>query len=269
MTAISLSNLLTAFGITFAAGLATVLGSALVFFSKTPSPRVLAFGLAFAGGAMVYVSLTEIFGKSRDAFVQAAGEQLGFTYTTFAFLAGVILVMLIDRLIPNPHETLDPHDKNFKPKNRQHIARIGTMAALAITTHNFPEGLATFFATLENPSVGLPLALAIAIHNIPEGISIAAPVYFATQNKQFTVLMCLLSGLAEPFGAILGYVALRPFLSPMVFGSVFGVIAGVMVFLALDELLPAAKRYAEGHETVHGLVTGMAIMALSLVLFNW
>ena len=116
MTAISLSNLLTAFGITFAAGLATVLGSALVFFSKTPSPRVLAFGLAFAGGAMVYVSLTEIFGKSRDAFVQAAGEQLGFTYTTFAFLAGVILVMLIDRLIPNPHETLDPHDKNFKPK---------------------------------------------------------------------------------------------------------------------------------------------------------
>lgn len=269
MTAISLSNLLTAFGITFAAGLATVLGSALVFFSKTPSPRVLAFGLAFAGGAMVYVSLTEIFGKSRDAFVQAAGEQLGFTYTTFAFLAGVILVMLIDRLIPNPHETLDPHDKNFKPKNRQHIARIGTMAALAITAHNFPEGLATFFATLENPSVGLPLALAIAIHNIPEGISIAAPVYFATQNKPFTVLMCLLSGLAEPFGAILGYVALRPFLSPMVFGSVFGVIAGVMVFLALDELLPAAKRYAEGHETVYGLVTGMAIMALSLVLFNW
>ncbi|WP_230472170.1 ZIP family metal transporter, partial [Kingella kingae] len=152
---------------------------------------------------------------------------------------------------------------------RRLIARIGTMAALAITAHNFPEGLATFFATLENPSVGLPLALAIAIHNIPEGISIAAPVYFATQNKKFTVLMCLLSGLAEPFGAILGYVALRPFLSPMVFGSVFGVIAGVMVFLALDELLPAAKRYAEGHETVYGLVTGMAIMALSLVLFNW
>ena len=143
------------------------------------------------------------------------------------------------------------------------------MAALAITAHNFPEGLATFFATLENPSVGLPLALAIAIHNIPEGISIAAPVYFATQNKPFTVLMCLLSGLAEPFGAILGYVALRPFLSPMVFGSVFGVIAGVMVFLALDELLPAAKRYAEGHETVYGLVTGMAIMALSLVPVYW
>lgn len=266
---ISFSQLLIAFGITLAAGLATVLGSLLIFLNKTPSPRILAFGLAFAGGAMVFVSLTEILEKSRDAFVQAAGESLGFAYAIFSFLAGVIMVMMIDLLIPNPHETLDANDPEFNRKNRNNVARLGIMAALAITAHNFPEGLATFFATLENPTVGLPLALAIAIHNIPEGISIAAPVYFATRKKGFTVLMCLLSGLAEPLGALLGYVALRPFLSHTVFGIVFGLIAGVMVFLSLDELLPAAKRYAKGHETVYGLVSGMAVMALSLVLFNW
>ena len=213
----SMSNLAVAFSITLAAGLFTVLGSGLVMFSKTPNPRVLSFGLAFAGGAMVYVSLTEIFSKSSEAFAEI-------------------------------------YDKDH---------------AFAITAHNFPEGLATFFATLENPGVGMPLALAIAIHNIPEGISIAAPVYFATRSRKKTVWACLLSGLAEPLGAALGYLILQPFLSPAVFGSVFGVIAGVMVFLALDELLPAAKRYSDGHETVYGLTTGMAVIAVSLVLFHF
>lgn len=263
-----LENILIAFGITLAAGLATVVGSFLVFFSKAPSPRTLSFGLAFAGGAMVYVSLTEIFGKANAAFSETYGESLGLAYATVAFLAGLAAIGLIDRLVPNPHETLDADDPSFQKKNRDYIARVGLMSAFAITAHNFPEGLATFFATLESPTVGLPLALAIAIHNIPEGISIAAPVYFATRNKGLTVVACLISGLAEPVGAALGYVALQPYLSPPVFGTVFGLIAGVMVFLALDELLPAAKRYSVGHETVYGLTTGMAIIAISLVLFN-
>lgn len=262
-------NVLVAFGITVAAGLATVLGSVLVFFSKTPNPRILAFGLAFAGGAMVYVSLTEIFTKSSEAFAEVSGEKMGMAYATLAFLGGLLLTVLIDYLVPNPHETLDPHDPMFQEKNRHAVARVGILAALAITAHNFPEGLATFFATLDSPTVGLPLALAIAIHNIPEGISIAAPVYFATRKKGLTILACLASGLAEPLGALLGYAVLQPFLSLTVFGAVFGVIAGVMVFLALDELLPAAKRYATGHETVYGLCIGMSVMALSLVLFNF
>ena len=261
-------NLAIALAITFAAGLATVLGSLLVFFAKTPNPRILSFGLAFAGGAMVYVSLTEILGKSVETFTAAYGHSHGFAYATFAFLAGLLAVAAIDRLVPNPHETLDPHDPAFHNRSRHHIGRIGLMAMLAITAHNLPEGLATFFATLENPAVGLPLALAIAIHNIPEGISIAAPVYFATRNRKLTVLLCLVSGLAEPAGAVLGYVLLKPFLAPWIFGIVFGLIAGVMVFLALDELLPAAKRHAGGHETVYGLTSGMAVIALSLVLFN-
>ncbi|OOS23291.1 zinc transporter ZupT [Moraxella porci DSM 25326] len=261
-----IDHVLMAFGITLAAGLATVLGSALVFFQKTPSPRVLAFGLAFAAGAMVFVSLTEIFGKSVDSFSEVSSA--GFSWATAAFLTGLLAILALDRLIPNPHETLDVNDPRFLDKNQSYLRRIGLMSAFAITAHNFPEGLATFFATLESPTLGAPLAFAIAVHNIPEGISIAAPIYFATQNKRLTVLACLISGLAEPLGAVMGYFILKPFLSPEIFGWVFGIIAGAMVFLAMDELLPAAKRYSDGHETVYGLVGGMGVIAISLALFN-
>ena len=200
----SMSNLAVAFSITLAAGLFTVLGSGLVMFSKTPNPRVLSFGLAFAGGAMVYVSLTEIFSKSSEVFAEIYDKDHAFAAATMAFLAGMGGIALIDRLVPNPHETLDAQDPSFQESKRRHIARVGMMAAFAITAHNFPEGLATFFATLENPAVGMPLALAIAIHNIPEGISIAAPVYFATRSRKKTVWACLLSGLARAFGGGFG-----------------------------------------------------------------
>lgn len=263
------SNILLALAVTTGAGLATGLGGLLVFATRKPNARMLAFGLAFAGGAMVYVSLSDILNKSIDAFALQFGDARGFSYGTFAFLAGVMLIVVIDRLIPNPHERLETDDPFYRQHNRDHIRRVGLLTAAAITAHNFPEGLATFFATLADPSVGMPLAFAIAIHNIPEGIAIAVPVYYATNKKSSAIFACLLSGLAEPVGAIIGYALLGPFLSPALYGAIFGIIAGVMVFLALDELLPAAKRYAKGHETVYGLVAGMGALAISLVLFNW
>lgn len=269
MLQISTENFWIALAVTLAAGLATALGSLLVLFSARPNPRLLAFGLAFAGGAMVYVSLSEILNKSIDAFTQAYDPRLGFTYGTLAFLLGVVAIVAIDHLIPNPHESLDARDPEFRENTTSYIRRVGMLTAVAITAHNFPEGLATFFATLESPSVGMPLAFAIAIHNIPEGIAIAVPVYFATRNKLYAFSASLLSGLAEPVGAVIGYFLLSGSLSHATFGWVFGLIAGVMVFLALDELLPAAKRYAKGHETVYGLVAGMVTLALSLVLFKW
>ncbi len=269
MTDIPTQNFLIALAVTTAAGLATGFGGLLVFASKSPNARVLAFGLAFAGGAMVYVSLGEILGKSIASFTLHYGERLGFTWGTLSFLAGVLVIVTIDRLVPNPHQRLEVDDPYFREHNRDYVKRVGMLTAIAITAHNFPEGLATFFATLENPGVGMPLAFAIAIHNIPEGIAIAVPVYFATSNKAYAFGACLVSGLAEPIGALIGFLLLRPFLNDAVFGAVFGLIAGVMVFLALDELLPAAKRYAKGHETVYGLVTGMGALAISLVLFKW
>jgi zinc transporter, ZIP family len=256
---------LIAFSVTLAAGLATALGSIIVFRTSIGNPRVLAAGLAFAAGAMIFVSLVEIFGKSQKAFGELYGEKGGMTAAILAFFAGVLLVIALDKLVPNPHRGLDtPHEDVDAAK----IGRVAMMAAIAITAHNFPEGLATFFATLDSPAVGAPLALAIAIHNIPEGVSIAVPVYYATGSKTKATLAAAASGLAEPVGALIGYLVLQPFMSPMVYGAVFGLVAGVMVFLSLDELLPQAKRYAKGHETVYGMVSGMALVAISLVLFK-
>jgi ZIP family zinc transporter len=257
------TNVLVALGICAAAALSTVIGSLFVIFSKEPSPRLLAFGLAFAGGAMVYVSLVEIFWKAEQGFAALHDPKTAYAYATLAFFAGALLLILIDRSIPNPHGAISSANGD-----QGHIKRVGLLAAFAITAHNLPEGLATFLATLENPVVGIPLAAAIAIHNIPEGVSIAIPVYYATNSKQKALLATCLSALAEPVGAIIGYLILAPFLSPMVFAVVFGMIAGAMVFLALDELLPTAKRYAQGHETVYGIVTGMAALAASLILFK-
>ena len=258
------TNVLIALGICTTAALATTLGALSVFSAKDNNARLLSFGLAFAGGAMVYISLVEIFVKSLWSFSEVFDDKTAYSYATLSFFGGVALLVLIDRLVPNPHNALTtPKDPDAKA-----LSRLGLLAALAITAHNFPEGMATFFATLEDPTVGAPLAFAIAVHNIPEGVSIAIPVYFATKDKKITFLACLFSGMAEPIGALIGYLLLSQFLTPITFGAVFGVIAGAMVFLAMDELLPMAKRYASGHDAVYGMVLGMAVIALSLVLFR-
>lgn len=258
------TNLVFAFGICGAAALATVLGSLFVAFSREPNPRLLAFGLAFAGGAMVYVSMIEIVAKSQASFSELYDPRTAYIYTTLAFFAGIAALTLLDNIIPKPHDMI------LSEKNEiVRIKRVSLFATLAITAHNFPEGLATFLATLDNPVVGTSLAAAIAIHNIPEGISIAIPVYYATGSRKKAVLATGLSALAEPAGAIIGYVILAPFLGPLIFAIVFGMIAGAMVFLALDELLPTAKRYAKGHETVYGIIGGMGVLATSLILFKF
>lgn len=258
-------EVLTALSVTLLAGLATVIGGFLVLFHKQPSYRTLAFGLAFSAGAMVYVSLTEILNKSVDSFSEVMMQQHAFSYGTVAFLLGMVAVIVLDRCVPNPHVIVE----NNQDIDQRRLNRIGLLTLFAITAHNLPEGLATFFATLESPTLGAPLAVAISIHNIPEGIAIALPVYMATKSKKLALLATFISGLAEPLGAILGYAILAPIMSPWVYGWVFGIIGGVMVFLALDELLPAAKEYGEGHETVYGLVAGMGVLALSLVLLNY
>jgi zinc transporter, ZIP family len=257
---------LIAFAVCIAAAASTVLGSVFVLRADRSNPRLLAFGLAFAAGAMVYVSLVEIFAKSVSSFSESMGEKEAYSQATLWFFAGVALLALIDRLIPNPHHGISTDDP--KEVGDTNIGRVGLLAAAAITAHNFPEGLATFFATLENPVVGTTLAIAIAIHNIPEGVSIAIPVYYATGSKAKAVGATAISALAEPVGALLGYLLLAPYLDNGVFGALFGMIAGVMVFLALDELMPEAKRYARGHETTYGMIAGMAGIAFSLVLFK-
>ena len=151
---------------------------------------------------------------------------------------------------------------------------MGLFTALAIAIHNFPEGLATFLAALDDPSVGVAIAIAIALHNIPEGISVSVPIFYATGDRRRAFLYSALSGLAEPAGAVIAYAGLRLFLSdsggipPQLMGVLFGGVAGIMVYISLDELLPASRAYSKGHDSLLGLVAGMVMMALSLLLMK-
>ncbi len=265
------NSILFAFGLTLFAGLSTGVGSALAFFAKKTNTSFLSVALGFSAGVMIYVSFVEIFVKARSELSSELGETEGYWYTTAAFFGGILFIALIDKLIPsveNPHEIKKVEDMSpEKASNNQKLMRMGMFTALAIAIHNFPEGLATFTAALTEPTLGVAIAVAIAIHNIPEGIAVSIPVYYATGSRKKAFWLSLSSGLAEPVGAIVGYLILMPFLSPIVFGILFAGVAGIMVFISLDELLPAAEEFGKHHLSIYGLIAGMAVMAISLLLF--
>jgi ZIP family zinc transporter len=263
-------NILFAFGLTVFAGLATGVGSIMSLFSKKFNPKFLAGSLGFSAGVMIYVSLVEIFAKAKDSLIAVHGLKAGNIYTVIAFFAGIALIALIDKLIPsfeNPHEIKNIEEKNLNPENNKKLLRMGLFSALAIAIHNFPEGLATFMAALTDPTLGISIAVAIAIHNIPEGIAVSVPIYYATKNRKKAFWLSFLSGLAEPVGAILGYFILRSFFNDSIFGLIFAGVAGIMIYISLDELLPTAEEYGEHHIAIGGLIGGMAVMAVSLLLF--
>ena len=265
-------QLLFAFGLTLFAGLATGIGSAIAFFAKRSNTCFLSASLGFSAGVMIYVSLIEIFVKARDALTTSWGLQLGYLATTLAFFAGILVIALIDRWVPsaeNPHEARSVEDMSSAniQRQRKNLKRMGLFSALAIAIHNFPEGLATFVSALQDPTIGISIAVAIAIHNIPEGIAVSVPIYYATGSKRKAFGLSFLSGLSEPVGALLGYLLLMPFMSETVFGILFAMVAGIMVFISLDELLPTAEAYGEHHTATYGVISGMAVMATSLVLF--
>ncbi|MBM7571641.1 zinc transporter ZupT [Aquibacillus albus] len=265
-------NLLLAFSLTLMAGLATGIGSVLAFFTSTTNTKFLSLSLGFSAGVMIYVSMIEIFVKAQDALVSAMGDEIGNWLTVAGFFAGMLLIALIDKFIPkqgNPHELkkVEEMNKNNKVVQDPNLLKMGTFTALAIAIHNFPEGIATFTSAIQDPTLGIAIAVAIAIHNIPEGIAVSVPVYFATGDKKKAFKLSFLSGLSEPVGAVLAYFVLMPFLNDVMFGVIFAGVAGIMVFISLDELLPAAKKYEEAHTSIYGLIAGMAVMALSLLLF--
>lgn len=262
-------NLLLAFGLTLMAGLATGIGSILAFFTSTTNKKFLSLSLGFSAGVMIYVSMVEIFVKAQDSLVNAKGEVLGNWLTVIGFFGGMLLIAFIDKFIPkagNPHEPKKVEDMSKKPPNVD-LLKMGKFTAIAIAIHNFPEGIATFTSALQDPALGIAIATAIAIHNIPEGIAVSVPVYFATGDKKKAFKLSFLSGLSEPVGAIVAYLILMPYLNDVMFGLIFAGVAGIMVFISLDELLPAAKQYDEAHLSIYGLIAGMAVMAISLLLF--
>ncbi|MFC3927224.1 zinc transporter ZupT [Streptococcus caprae] len=260
-------NLLPAFILTAIAGLSTGIGSLIAFVAKSTNKQFLSVSLGFSAGVMIYVSMIEIFPQAQDKLTTALGERAGAWATVLGFFGGMLLIAVIDKLVPseeNPHELRSVEEENEVP---QKLMRMGLMTALALAIHNFPEGLATFVSALEDPTVALPIVVAIAIHNIPEGIAVSVPIYQATGSKKKAFFYSFASGLAEPIGALIGWFLLMPFMNDMVFGLIFASVAGIMVFISMDELLPAAHEYGEHHLSLYGLISGMILMAISLLLF--
>ena len=292
-----------ALGITLLAGLATGIGSIIAFTAQRTNYRFLSVATGFSAGVMLYVSFVEIFFKGLAALTERFGDYWGHWINAGSFFGGMLLIGLIDNLIPageNPHEirteteTRPLHDDQAplapSPEVREalhlgyghghthdhhKLMRMGLFTALAIGIHNFPEGLATFLAALENPHLGIAIAIAIALHNIPEGISVSVPIFYATGDRKRAFLYSLLSGLAEPIGAGVAYLVLLLIsggdgmvVPPELMGILFGGVAGIMVYISLDELLPTSRAYGKGHDSLFGLVAGMGVMALSLLLMR-
>lgn len=285
------------FILTLFAGLSTGVGSLIAFVAKKTNKRFLSLSLGFSAGVMIYVSLIEIFVKAKDSLVAELGEKGGSWATVAAFFGGIFLIAIIDKVIPseeNPHEAKQvvadcKRTKGEKCENcaakenceekeecvkadedtpqKSKLMRMGVFTALAIAVHNFPEGLATFVSALQDPSIAIPIVAAIAIHNVPEGIAVSVPIYQATGSRKKAFFYSFISGLAEPVGAIIGWLLLMPVMNDVVFGVIFAGVAGIMVFISVDELLPAAREYGEHHISIYGLIAGMMVMAVSLLLF--
>lgn len=263
---------LFALGLTIFAGLSTGIGSLMAFMSKKFNPNFLSGALGFSAGVMIYVSMIEIFVKARDSLEAVMGEKRGYIFTTVAFFVGIAVIAVIDQLVPdvsNPHEmkNLEGGMEDEEAAQKSRLLRMGLFSALALAIHNFPEGLATFMGALADPALGISIAVAIAIHNIPEGIAVSVPIYYATGNRKKALWYSVLSGFAEPIGALIGYFLLRTIFNDTMFGLTFAGVAGIMVYISIDELLPTAEEYGKHHIAIIGLVAGMVVMAVSLLLF--
>ncbi|WP_153109557.1 zinc transporter ZupT [Propionivibrio limicola] len=292
-------DVLFALGVTLFAGMATGVGSIIAFTAKRTNYRFLSVATGFSAGVMLYVSFVEIFFKGLTALTERYGEYWGHWVNAGSFFGGMLIIGLIDNLIPaaeNPHETRTENEtqplhtpfstaasespstqalNDVHGHHHQKLMRMGLFTALAIGIHNFPEGLATFLATLHDPGLGIAIAIAIALHNIPEGISVSVPIFYATGDRKRAFFYSFLSGIAEPIGAGIAYLIIlvlfggdEGVVPQELMGILFGGVAGIMVYISLDELLPTSRAYGKGHDSLFGLVAGMAVMALSLLLMK-
>lgn len=262
-----ISNVIVAIALTLFAGLATGLGGLLSMAARRTSTRLLAFAMGLSAGVMVYISFMEMLPEAVSAIEPLYGGRAATVYALAAFFGGIGLIALIDWLVPedeNPHEahTLD----ELKNPGNHHLRRTGIMLAAAIGIHNFPEGMATFVSALDNLEVAVPIVVAVAIHNIPEGIAVYVPIFHSTGSRSKALKFTFLSGLAEPLGALAGMLFLLPFWSATVNAMCLAAVAGIMVYISFDELLPGAERHGHHHASIIGVVAGMAIMAVSLLL---
>ena len=251
-----------AFFLTLLAGLSTGIGSGIAFVCRHTNRRFLSLSLGFSAGVMIYVSMIEIFPKAQEALVAELGARPGGWATVGAFFGGMLFIALIDKLVP---EDENPHEFGHEAKG---LGKMGIMSALAIAIHNFPEGLASFMSALSDPVSGISIAVAVALHNIPEGITVSTPIYHESGSRMKAFMYTLISGLAEPLGALFGFLFLRSVFSDTTFALVYALVAGIMIYLAFDELLPAAENYGHHHLVIYSVIAGMFLMGITLALLS-
>lgn len=275
-------GILNALLLTLIAGAATGIGGALVLFKKKISSNFLAGALGLSAGVMIFISLAELFPEAQAEMAAIGSSSHGKAYVLIAFFIGMGIITLIDFLVPeyeNPHEasglSLEAQtpavDKLSHTDNQKALQRLGIMSAIAIAIHNFPEGIATFISALNDPQMGTGITFAIAIHNIPEGIAVAIPIYYATRSKSKALLLATLSGFSELIGALLCWAVTAIFGVELtsggtIFPLILAAVAGIMVYISLDELLPTAEKYGKHHIAIAGVISGMAIMGISLLI---
>lgn len=240
--------------ITAIAGLSTTIGSVLGLWFKDPGPRFISATLGFSAGVMLLVSFVELLASSLD--------NLGFGLAFIGFFAGTLLMLVIDNLVPHEYFA----ERNPSADEEGKMYRTGLLVALGIGIHNFPEGMATFAGALQDLRLGVAIGVAIAIHNIPEGLAVSTPVYLATGSRKKAFWWSFLSGIAEPAGALVAALFLIKYIDDTVLGWVLAIVAGIMVYISLDELIPASREYGEDNYAIMGAIAGMAVMAFSLWL---
>lgn len=260
-----IENVGIAFLLTLMAGLATAIGGAIAFVVKPDNLKALSVALGFSAGVMIFLSLTEILPEASETLA------LNFPNTNewlvyLSFIGGIIIAVLIDYFLPDhidQEEILHPDDPCL---HHHKIKKAGIFTAIAICIHNFPEGMATFLSATHSLQLGVSVAIAIAIHNIPEGIAVAMPIYHITGKKRYAMLYASLSGLTEPLGALLGMLLLKFLFPQMIVGFLIAGVAGIMIYISFDTLLPLAKEYGDWHLSMIGIITGMLFIWLSLLL---
>lgn len=257
---ISTNNIVIAFVLSMIAGLSTALGGSIGLFAKKSNTKFLSVMLGFSAGVMIFISFIEILDESMKLLILSFDKKSGSLLAFICFFSGMLLVHVINRLIPN-----DIYSKNKEGK--RNLMRTGILTAVVVAIHNFPEGIASFITSLRSLSLAIPTVLAIALHNIPEGIAVSVPIYHATGSRERAFLYSLLSGIAEPLGALVGYIILIPFMNDVVFGILYALIAGIMVFISFDQLIPTSNEYGKHSLSIIGLITGMVFMGFSLWLF--
>ncbi|MBN1068793.1 zinc transporter ZupT [Clostridium botulinum] len=258
------NNAYIALLLSFFAGISTVLGAVVVLFVKKKSDKIITFALGFSSGVMICVSFTDLFPHAEETLTKYYGNVYGVLLTIFYMLSGVLFAMLVDKFVPHEPKNINEHDSN----KHLDLFRVGFVSMIAITLHNFPEGIATFMSSYQNITLGMSISLAIAMHNIPEGIAVAMPIYYSTGSKKKAFKYTLYSGLSEPLGALVSFFILKPFINDFILGLIFAFVMGIMLYISFEELIPSSRQYGYNNLSLYSIFLGICIMPITHIFLN-